>query len=65
MKHLVKLELKEKGHPELFTDNNYDTVKELMGVACKRDTTLKNYLSISPDFKAAFIADHIIKFYKQ
>ena len=61
MKVEVKKQLKEKGFPNLFTDQRYDNVKNIMSYAISVDKMLKSYLSISPDFKVDFICDHMIK----
>lgn len=63
MKKEVKLQLKEKGLLHLFTDERYNEIKLLMSYAMSKDKMLKEYLSISPDFKVNFISDHIIKYY--
>lgn len=41
MKTEVKQQLKEKGHPDLFTEIRYKTIKELMTYAISKDRLLK------------------------
>lgn len=61
MKAEVKLELKEKGRSEIFTDERYGVCREIMKYATSRDKVLKGYLGISFDFRVAFIADNMIR----
>lgn len=61
MKVELKLELKEKGRLEIFTDERYDICKDVMKYATSRDKVLKGYLGISVDFRVAFIADNMIR----
>jgi len=60
MKTTVKQILKEYGKLDLFTNERYDKVKEVMRYGCTKDKALKAYLSIDPYNKAQFIADHIV-----
>lgn len=65
MKKEVKNILNENGKIDFYTEERFNTVKELMKLSMKRDVTLKAYLSIDPYYKAKFIADHIIKLASQ
>lgn len=61
MKAFVKQELKEKGRIDIFSDERYGVVKEVMKHAISRDEALKCYLQISIDFRVSFIADNMIR----
>jgi hypothetical protein len=61
MKNEVKIILKERGKCDLFTEDRYGIVKELMKLSMKKDKMLRSFLSIDPYYKTKFIADHIIK----
>lgn len=60
MKSETKNILKERGKIELFTDDRYNQVKELMQYSVKKDKWLKMYLSLDPINKAQWNADHLI-----
>jgi aminopeptidase C len=53
--------LKEKGKAELFTEERYHRVKQIMKFGMKKDAWLNNYLNLDPLNKAQWICDHIIK----
>jgi len=61
MKKEVKNILKENGKIDLYTDDRFNVVNELMKLSMKKDVTLKSFLSIDPYYKAKFVADHIVK----
>jgi hypothetical protein len=61
MKKEVKNILTENGKINLYTEERFNVVKDLMKLSMKKDVTLKSFLSIDPYYKAKFIADHIIK----
>jgi len=61
MKKEVKNILKENGKIDLYTEDRFNIVKELMKLSMKKDVTLKSFLSIDPYYKAKFVADHITK----
>lgn len=52
--------LSEKGKPEIFTDERYQTVKQVMQHGMKQDAWLNNYLRLDPLNKAEWIADHMV-----
>ena len=60
MKKEVKEILKEAGKLELFTEDRFETVKELMKLGMKQSPQLKGLLSIDPYYKSKYIADYII-----
>ena len=60
MKNEVITILKERGKLDLFTEERYGIVKELMKLSMKKDKTLQSFLSIDPYYKAKYVADHII-----
>lgn len=65
MKNEIKKYLKENGHPDLFSEERYATIKEYMKLASKKNLPLKTYLSFDPLNKVKFVGDHIIKFYER
>ena len=62
MKRDVKQYLKEKGRLDIFTEERYAAVYEVMKHGMKQDAWLKNYLSLDPLNKAQWVCDHMIKF---
>lgn len=61
MKNEVIKILKEKHESNLFTEDRFKLVKELMKIAMQKDAWLKNYLSLDPLNKADWCADILIK----
>jgi hypothetical protein len=62
MKKHVQRILKENGQGNLFTDDRYKAMLNIMKVAVRFDKQLETFLSLDPLNKAQFIADHIIKY---
>ncbi len=62
MKSETKKLLKGKGKLDLFTEDRFNQVKEVMKYGMTQDAWLKNYLSLDPLNKAEWVADHLIKF---
>jgi hypothetical protein len=62
MKVETKKILKEKQKIDLFTDERYEQVKDLMKHRMSCDIWLNNYLSLDPSNKAEWCADHLVLF---
>lgn len=62
MKAETKKILKEKNKFNLYTDERFEQVKDVMKYGMTKDAWLKNYLSLDPLNKAQWCADHLIKF---
>lgn len=62
MKNDVKKLLAEKNRSEIFTDERYGQIREVMKYGMTQDPWLKNYLSLDPFNKAQWISDFMIKF---
>jgi len=61
MKAEVKIILKEKGQESIFDGYRYKVCKDVMKQAMSSDIKMKMLLQISPEIRAEFIADQMIK----